>query len=162
MDSFINVGTCERCGRLVAGTACVCEGIGVTVTPNVTHIWICPHCGAHCQMPGFCPTCGWVAAPPQPQWPPRSPWRCPGCGRYHAPHVDTCPWCQPHAAPVWPVWPHIGDPQPTYVGDPPWITVTASSGTMAAKGSGLQVGDPPGTVSCGSMCVEPLTGVMAS
>ena len=94
MDSFINVRACER---LVAGTTCVCEntGVGVTVTPYVTYTWICPMCGAQCQMPGFCPTCRWVAAPL-----PRSPWRCPGCGRYHAPHIDTCPFCQPHAAPA--------------------------------------------------------------
>lgn len=152
MDSFINLKTCERCGRLVTDGPCACEstGVGVTVTPNITYIWICPKCGAHCQMAGFCETCGWTAA--LMVVPNRVPWRCPGCGRFHAPHVDTCPFCQPHTvSPNWPVRPYIGDPAPVYIGDPPWWTITTTSGCGSEA---VQIGDPPGSVSHDNISVS--------
>ncbi len=124
-------GSCPRCS-------------GATFYPNVTYTWICPKCGGQCQTYGFCPTCGWTAAP----FPPASqkvPWRCPGCGRYHAPHIDTCPFCQPTTA-VHP--PYVVDNPIVYVGDPPW-TVTTTSGTA---GTTIVVGGDVGD--CGNQEAE--------
>jgi len=80
--------------------------------------YICPTCGNQCQIFGFCPICGWwkMASP----WCNniRSPWRCPGCGRYHGPHVDTCPFCQAIGV-QWSQIVYVGDICPTYTGDSP-------------------------------------------
>ena len=155
MDSLISLNTCEHCGRLkVVGCECSCTA------SSVTYIWICPKCGAHCQMCGFCATCGWQAAPaPQPQ---RAPWRCPGCGRYHAPHIDTCPFCQPHMAPVPQPYivpsPYIGDPIPSPYAPPWWTTTT----TVSEANMDIYVGDPPESTLSGNTVAVPLSGICLS
>jgi hypothetical protein len=125
MDSLINVNICGRCGRPMAGTACACEstGIGIIMAPDITYMWVCPRCGARCQFLGFCQACGWAASP-LPQHPPRAPWKCPGCGRYHASHIDTCPSCQPHVVAPDPRFSsQPTDSPPVYVGDPPPVHI---------------------------------------
>lgn len=167
MDSLISLTTCEHCGQLkIVGCECRC-----TTAQQVTYTWICPKCGAHCSTYGFCMTCGWWASSaPQPQ---RAPWKCPGCGRYHAPHIDTCPYCQPHMAPVPQPYtvpsPYIGDPIPSpYIGDPipspfapPWWTTT-TTGCSAEIDKDIYVGDPPETTSSGNTVSSPASGIFLS
>jgi hypothetical protein len=135
----------------------------ITVTPNIT--WVCPKCGNFCQTYGFCPTCGQWTVPSVPAATPvKSPWRCPGCGRYHAPHVDTCPFCQPQrVAPNRPMYPYIGDPQPIYVGDPlPWTIIATTAGVGRSPECYIEVGDPSSTVSSGNVEAPSLTEMVIS
>jgi hypothetical protein len=118
---------CPKCwGPMSTGSKCPnCDPVTVTITPNITYTWVCPKCGSHCSMYGFCSHCGgWAASPSPPSVP--TGWKCPGCSRFHGPHVDTCPFCQPVRVTLW---------SPTYVDpyvyvNPPNITVTVT--TMAS------------------------------
>jgi len=154
---------CQHCcGPLNTGGKCpTCDPMTtITITPNITYTWICPKCGSQCSMQGFCPHCGWWAAP---QPPAPTGWRCPGCGRYHGPHVNTCPFCQPAMAPnpwpwPWPTMPYVGDP-PVYIGEPPYWHNTCGSIVVDMKD--IYVGDPPGSVSCDSVsCGTDMEGIV--
>lgn len=37
-------------------------------------------------------------------------WKCPGCGRCHAPSVNTCPHCAPYTFPNHPIVPNYTQP----------------------------------------------------
>lgn len=98
---------CYSCQKeLKNGEICDCCCNTINVSCNATITYICPKCGTHCNIWGYCEICGWYN-----QWqisPPvvlRGPWKCPGCGRYHAPHVDTCPFCQPHMSGIYYYYP---------------------------------------------------------
>lgn len=146
---------CSKCGKELPSIYHVCGCCCESYTVHTTYI--CPKCGRHCDMFGFCPGCGWWASPPPPvNWPPRTPWRCPGCGRYHAPHVDTCPHCQPIRTYPWPVAPYIGDPLPyIYITTPtPWTTTTIDTPAVTIYN------DPPNT--SGGTVSAPTEGVFHS
>lgn len=65
-------------------------------------IWYCPHCGGNLDSAGRC-ACGHgqpvtvTFVPPTTYIP--TGWKCPQCGRIHAPHVSTCPFCAPFCQP---------------------------------------------------------------
>ena len=110
-------------------------------------IWRCPHCGGSLDSAGHCP-CGHgqpetevqiTFVPPVP-----TGWKCPQCGRIHAPFVSTCPFCAPHCQPF----------EITWIGTTP--NTWQSDGTSQPAGGGwdsITVGDP-----CGSICVKGTTG----
>jgi rubrerythrin len=58
---------------------------------NVIYFYCCPKCGYYHETKGSCPQCGWQEI----QNIIKTAWICPKCGRCHAPHMDTCPFCLP-------------------------------------------------------------------
>jgi hypothetical protein len=61
---------------------------------------ICPLCGRDFDTAGHCA----CENPGYTLWlPPIVPmgWKCPQCGRIHAPHISTCPFCQPYQSYTW-------------------------------------------------------------
>lgn len=116
-------------------------------------IWRCPKCGGSLDSAGHCP-CGNsrskdTTADPQQQYVTFAPyvpmgWKCPQCGRIHAPHVSTCPFCQPYCSPVQITWigTTINCPDISISPDPP--NTWGSDGTYTApQDQMISVGDPP-------------------
>lgn len=84
---------------------------------NMNVTFICSKCGSHCTMYGFCPQCGWIITSSPAPIP--IGWKCPGCGRFHAPFISTCPFCYPQTILQDPLWP------PFY----PWTTYYLTNGS---------------------------------
>ena len=104
-------------------------------------IWRCPHCGGSLDTAGRC-GCGHgqptteVQVTFTPTYIPTG-WKCPQCGRIHAPHIATCPFCAPYCQPG----------EITWIGTFP--NTWRSDGTSQPAGGGwdsITVGDPPNTV----------------
>jgi hypothetical protein len=124
-------------------------------------IWRCPKCGGSLDTAGRCPCRSGsskdTTADPQQQqqyvtFTPHVPtgWKCPQCGRIHAPHVSTCPFCQPYSCPVQITWigTTIDCPDISISPDPP--NTWGSDGTYTApQDQAISVGDPPQQSSSG-------------
>ena len=59
------------------------------------------------------------------------------------------------------MWPYLGDPQPAYIGDPPWTITTTSGSTENVEGT-LYVGDPVSNTASYNVEAELLKGVVLS
>jgi hypothetical protein len=106
-------------------------------------IFRCPHCGSSLDSAGRC-ACGHgqpeTASEQQVTFVPATyiptGWKCPQCGRIHAPFVSTCPFCAPNWQQPFEI---------TWIGTTPntWEAGGTSKDPNSWEAGGITVGDPP-------------------